>query len=271
METRELVLRPIGVIHTPFRERAQAPRQPRAAEGVAGIIELFPGHHYEDALSDLAGWDYIWVLFWFHRNHGWRPKVLPPRSSKKRGMFATRTPHRPNPLGLSALRLQSIEGRVLHVCDVDLLDGTPVLDIKPYVSWTDAIPDARAGWLDEEETHALGKSAPRPEDPLGSYEVAFEDEASEQLVFLRRHGVDLREQVRQVLALGPQPHAYRRIKLAKDGTGVLAIKDWRVRFRARGRKVRVLAVASGFRPKQLEEDAAGREVHRAFVARWGSG
>src|SRR5439155_25469237 len=127
----------------PFRDRVSAPRQPRAAEGASGSIELFAGHGYEDALADLDRWQYIWVIFWFHGNEGWKAKVQPPRSTKKRGLFATRTPHRPNPIGLSVLRLERVEGRVVHVRDVDVLDGTPVLDLKPYVPWTDAIPDAR--------------------------------------------------------------------------------------------------------------------------------
>src|SRR5207244_578661 len=105
----ELVVRPIGFVRSPFSEKASAPRQPYAAEGAKGTIELLPNAHYDDALSDLDAWDHIWVIFWFHLNRGWRPKVLPPRSTKKRGLFATRSPHRPNPIGLSVLKLEAIE------------------------------------------------------------------------------------------------------------------------------------------------------------------
>ena len=149
-----LTLAPIGVVRTAHAERAEAPRQPAAAAGSAGTIELRPGRHFEDALADLAGFDRIWVIFWFDRNPGWRPKVLPPRSTTgRKGVFATRSPHRPNPLGLSVLRLERIEGLTLHVRDLDLLDGTPVLDIKPYIpaferkdgvrlpSWVDRMMD----------------------------------------------------------------------------------------------------------------------------------
>ena len=123
--------------------KVEAARQPRASGGAAGSIELLPGRNFEHALCDLAEWQYIWVLFWFDRNEGWRPKVLPPRSrSGRKGVFATRSPHRPNPLGLSAVRLERVDGLTLHVSDVDMLDGTPVLDIKPYVAYTDAIADA---------------------------------------------------------------------------------------------------------------------------------
>ena len=86
---------------------------------------------FEHALSNLAEWQYIWVLFWFDRNEGWRPKVLPPRSrSGRKGVFATRSPHRPNPLGLSAVRLERVDGLTLHVSDIDMLDGKHVIDIK---------------------------------------------------------------------------------------------------------------------------------------------
>ena len=101
-------------------------------------LELFPGRGYEDALDGLGAWDYAWVLFVFHKNveegRGWKPKVLPPRSDAKRGVFATRSPHRPNPIGLSAVKIERVEGLFVHVRDLDLLDGTPVLDLKPYVA-----------------------------------------------------------------------------------------------------------------------------------------
>ena len=143
-----LVLKPIGFAHTPFSERASAPRQPYAAEGARGTIELLPNCDFEHALSDLDAWDHIWVIFWFHLNAGWRPKVLPPRSQKRRGVFATRSPHRPNPIGLSVVELEAIDGLTLKIRNVDLLDGTPVLDIKPYVPTFDAIAAERTGWLE---------------------------------------------------------------------------------------------------------------------------
>jgi tRNA (adenine37-N6)-methyltransferase len=233
---------------------------PRAAEGVRGTIELHPGHNFEDALSDLAGFEYIWVLFWFHLNAGWRPKVLPPRSEIKRGMFATRTPYRPNPIGMSALRLEGIEGLTLHVSDLDLLDGTPVLDIKPYIAWTDAIPEARPGWLDGNERVSHGD---RPEDPKPDYTVTVSTLAAEQLQFLRDHGVELEASARQILALGPQPHAYRRIKHHERGS-TLAVHDWRVHFQTLDRTIEVVSVSSGYRAEQLPD----HPLHRAFVAKY---
>jgi tRNA (adenine37-N6)-methyltransferase len=153
--TPELRLEVIGHVRSPYKERFGTPRQPPVTEqtledrALEASIELLPGRNFEQALKDLAGFEYIWVLAWLHLNEGWNPQVVPPRGPEvKRGLFATRAPHRPNPIGLSALRLIGIEGRVLKVRGIDLLDGTPVLDIKPYIPYSDAFPDAKAGWLE---------------------------------------------------------------------------------------------------------------------------
>jgi tRNA-Thr(GGU) m(6)t(6)A37 methyltransferase TsaA len=255
---------PIGFVVSPFAERAEAPRQAPMAAGVEGRIELLPGHGYEDALSGIETWEYIWVLFVFHKNleegRGWKPKVLPPRAEEKKGLFSTRSPHRPNPIGMSAVRLELVEGLVIHVRELDLLDGTPVLDLKPYVPYADARPDARSGWLETP-------------DPRPAWAVEFSDEAEAQLEFLRARDVDLRGPITQALALGPQPHAYRRIR--KHGEGMrLALKEWRVDFVVEGaggrQSVRVVGVATGYRPRELAEKD-GLEVHKAFVLAFGSG
>ena len=108
------------------------------------------------ALADLAGIDRIWVLSWLHRGGTWAPVVRPPRGTReRRGLFATRSPDRPNPLGLSAVRLVRIEGCNLHVRGIDLLDGTPILDVKPYIPYADAFPESKAGWIDQIPRNAL--------------------------------------------------------------------------------------------------------------------
>jgi tRNA (adenine37-N6)-methyltransferase len=144
---------PIGVVRSPYTERFGTPRQPSITEQVKGDamlparIELLPG--LEDMLPGLADFDRIWVVFVFHLNQGHGARARSPRdASATRGLFATRSPHRPNPIGLSCLRLTGVEGRVLHVLGVDILDHSPVLDVKPYVPYADAFPDARAGWLE---------------------------------------------------------------------------------------------------------------------------
>jgi tRNA-Thr(GGU) m(6)t(6)A37 methyltransferase TsaA len=277
-----LCLEPIGHARTSLGTKVEAARQPRAAQGTPGRIELLPGRHFEHALEDLDGWEVIWVVFWFHLNPSWRPKVLPPRStSGRKGVFSTRSPHRPNPIGLSAVRLDRIEGLTLHLLDVDFVDGTPVLDIKPYVPYTDAHPRARSGWL-EDGVPAAGLGAAdaargvldSPADPVAAYDIAFGALAAEQVAWIEaRSELKLGERIRSTLQLGPEPHPYRRIR--PDGAGLrLAIKEWRIRFTVAGRAVQVLAITSGYRPAQLALDDAAlpaddpRPLHRDFLSRW---
>jgi tRNA-Thr(GGU) m(6)t(6)A37 methyltransferase TsaA len=233
---------PIGVLGTPHVELAATPRQP-AVTDACGVIELFPGRGFEDALVDLASFSHVWVLFWFDRADGWRPKVQPPRGESKRGVFATRAPHRPNPIGLSALALERIEGLCVHVRGVDALDGTPVLDLKPYVPYTDAIPDASHGWL--------ATSDPRP-----AWRVSFAALADAQLAWLdREHAIDLRAPLARALALGPQPHAYRRIRAVRDGFRI-AVKDWRAMFTVGGQEIVVQRIETGHRRRDVVSDDA---------------
>lgn len=241
---------PIGVARTPFTEKREAPRQPAAARGVEGTIELVAGRGYEDALSDLDEWTHLWVLYVFDRASGWRPKVLPPRSEARKGVFATRSPHRPNPIGLSVVRLRAVEGLRVHVSDVDLLDGTPILDLKPYVKYTDVVATAGDGWL-------------APEDPRPAWSVSFAPLARAELEYLALRGITLEDEIRRALELGPRPHAYRRIRRTGDD-GVLALKEWRVHFRVAGTAVVVERVASGYRPRELVE-RSDLDLHRAFV------
>jgi len=255
-----LTLHPIGRIRTSFANKVDAPRQPAASTDARGVIELFEDRNLGHAVEDLAGWERIWVIFWFDRNDGWRPKVLPPRSSTgRKGVLSTRSPHRPNPLGLSVLRLDRVEGLHLHVLDVDLLDGTPILDIKPYVPYTDAFPDSASGWLD-----------PGAPDPKAEWEVAFSAEAESHLQWINWHfALPLRERIVNTLKLGPQPHPYRRIRHMKDGGMQLAVQDWRIQFHADGRRIEVTGLQSGYRRSQLEDPAnepgSAMALHREFM------
>jgi tRNA-Thr(GGU) m(6)t(6)A37 methyltransferase TsaA len=253
-----LTLDPIGYVRNELATKVEAARQPRAAEGAPARIELLPGRNFEHALEDLSSWRWIWVIFWFHHNEGWRPKVLPPRSTTgRKGVFATRSPHRPNPIGLSVARLASVERLTLHIRETDMLDGTPVLDLKPYVAYTDAIPDAGSGWLESA-------------DPVSAYVVHFEALAAEQAKWIEaRTGLPLEERIRSTLALGPEPHPYRRIRPV-DGGMQLSVKEWRVRFSVDARDVRVLGIRSGFRAAQLdsERDEPSLQPHREFRERW---
>jgi tRNA-Thr(GGU) m(6)t(6)A37 methyltransferase TsaA len=255
---KPITMTPIGVIRTPFKEKVEAPRQPYAAVGVKGTIELYPGNQYELALCDLESWERVWVLFWFHLVENWSPKVLPPRSQKRRGVLSTRSPHRPNPIGLSVLRLVSVKGLTIEVLDVDIVDQTPILDIKPYVPYADAFPESNTGWI---TPLAEGESAGA--DPEGGFEVIFSASAEAQLLWLEAKQVQLREPLIRTLKIGPQKHPYRRIKA--DGDAMLvAHKEWRARFRVEGRCIEVFQIKTGYREEQLWKDE-NLAVHQEFT------
>ncbi|HOB17155.1 MAG TPA: tRNA (N6-threonylcarbamoyladenosine(37)-N6)-methyltransferase TrmO [Candidatus Methanoculleus thermohydrogenotrophicum] len=141
----KIVYTAIGTIHSPFHDLRDMPIQPVGARGIRGRIELNPG--CAAGLRDLDGFSRVIVLYHFHRTDGYSLEVVPFLDKTPHGVFATRAPRRPNAIGISMLKLIAVDGATLTVEDVDILDGTPVLDIKPYVPAFDAYPDERAGWL----------------------------------------------------------------------------------------------------------------------------
>jgi tRNA-Thr(GGU) m(6)t(6)A37 methyltransferase TsaA len=232
MISKTLTLTPIGTIATPFHSKYGAPRQPAsAAETSIGIITLNERQNFEQALEDLKGFDFVWILFWFDLNKNWKPKVLPPNSGRiKRGVFATRSPHRPNPIGLSLCKLIDIRGRRIRIENPDILDGTPILDIKPYIPHAEAFPDARSGWIGEINE----QSAP-------SYTVTFSPEVKQKFEETdTEESREVRTYLTGILSRDPLPHVYRRIKVMKDGTSVIAVRRWRFTFEIKGKKIRVI-------------------------------
>jgi len=147
--------KPIGVIHSPFREPKGMPIQPVGAKGVLGTIELQA--EYEDGLKDLKGFSHIILIYHFHLSEGYSLHVKPFLDDTPRGVFAIRAPKRPNPIGLSVVRLEKIEGTTLHISNVDVVDGTPLLDIKPCVPDFDCLENVRIGWLANRSGHAVAK------------------------------------------------------------------------------------------------------------------
>jgi len=157
-------LTPIGSIRSPFKGPAGTPIQPVFAGEAEGIVEVFP--EYAEGLRDLDGFERIWLLYWLDRAPPARLRVVPFRDDVEHGLFATRVPCRPNPIGLSCVRLLRIERNLLTAAGVDILDGTPVLDIKPYVPQFDAFPQSRAGWLAKRgNNRTLADHRFQPDDP----------------------------------------------------------------------------------------------------------
>lgn len=237
LESVLYALEPIGVISTRFGRKYDAPRQPLPMQNEEtlhnhqdhsnqALVRLFPHCNYEQALADVQGFERVWLLYVFHENINggkarWKPKVLPPRGRVKRGVFATRAPYRPNPLGMSVVEVLGVQGLVLRVGNCDLLDGTPIVDIKPYIPLYDSFPDSHAGWLEElsDEKQFTLEIAPKVSQILAS---AFAEYPA------------MEDTIRRVLRHDPFPHPYRRIRAlgeAGDEKYEYAYQTWRVRYR----------------------------------------
>ena len=152
-----ITLRPIGHVRSPFKDTSEIPKGPDAQHVAEGVIELDPA--LEEGLRDVEGFSHLFVLCFFHKVDCFDLTAWPPADDRSHGVFATRSPRRPSPIGLTTVALLRREGRRLHVLGVDMLDGTPVLDIKPYLS---SVPESelRRGWLAEAEARRAGRPSP---------------------------------------------------------------------------------------------------------------
>lgn len=215
MEEEHFTFKVIGFFHGNTTSKHRAPRQPDATLGIDGTIELMKGQDFEQALQDLETFSHIWLIYGFHSAKGWKPMVLPPRGDKKRGVFATRSPYRPNPIGISVVKLAKISGLKIHVQGTDLLDGTPIYDIKPYIPYADSISDANAGWI----------------DTLNHIETEIILSEEMQLLMNDSESAHIIMHAKQILRDSPYPHPYRRIKQVNENVYEVAIKEWRIQYR----------------------------------------
>jgi len=151
----EIKYKSIGVIHSSFKEPRGTPIQPAGAEGTSGTVEIFP--EYAEGLKDIEGFSHIILLYHFHLSKGSTLLAKPFMDNEMHGIFAIRGTSRPNPIGISVVRLVKVEGNMLHIQDVDIVDGTPLLDIKPYIPEFDIREVERIGWL-EKNVHKLSTS-----------------------------------------------------------------------------------------------------------------
>jgi tRNA-Thr(GGU) m(6)t(6)A37 methyltransferase TsaA len=232
---------PLGRVHTCFKEKFGIPRQPNLVKQAPGKLVFFPKFARQEAVRKLDSFSHIWLLFCFHHavnkdgDQTWLPMVRPPRlgGNQKVGVFASRSPFRPNPIGMSCVCLESVEitdkGPILHLSGVDLLDKTPVLDIKPYLPYADVMADARDGF------------APAP--PRTELEVVFTDQAKKQMA-RRRDIPDLKKLITEILENDPRP-AYAAGENTDRVYGT-RLFDFNLRFRFHGKQVDVLDLQKDF-------------------------
>ncbi|MGE5085906.1 MAG: tRNA (N6-threonylcarbamoyladenosine(37)-N6)-methyltransferase TrmO [Bacillota bacterium] len=254
MANSEVTFSPIGYFKSSQVHPYEAGRQPDSRHAI-GVIELNSGANFEQALTGINGCKRIWVLFLFHHNKHWNPMVLPPRGrDSKIGVFATRSPYRPNPIGMSAVEILSIDKLKITVSGADLLDGSPILDIKPYVAYADSFPGDEPEWLKDAE----------------KFTVNFSDKAATQLQWLESCGL---EQLRGFLLhqLEYEPTNSKKKRVKPDGQEfVIAYRTWRVHFTVAEGTVVVNTISSGYSQAELqstEDTYNDKELHRKFLAK----
>ncbi|MFT5128542.1 MAG: tRNA-Thr(GGU) m(6)t(6)A37 methyltransferase TsaA [Rhodothermales bacterium] len=254
---------PIGIFSCEQQYPQQAPRQGILNRDKSlGRLTLKPGTNFEQALQDLDSFEKIWLLYVFDRNPHWKPLISPPRGGRKRGVFGSRAPYRPNPIGLSCVTLVELRGLDVIMQDFDLLDGTPVLDIKPYLAYADSFPNASMGWLENDvpELYSLSYSMRAEEKIQWVREQADYDISSFIISQLSESPCDQKR--KRVSGVSGNPNAY-----------VIAARTWRICFSVdeKRRLVHVEDILSGYSAEELDDpqDKYGdKAAHGAFVEKF---
>lgn len=260
----EFLFSRIGTIHSENRYRFEAPRQAVFAKKGA-FLEFLPDDRFSVAAEDLKGFSRIWLLFCFHLNIGkaWKPKVRPPVSPDggRYGVFATRSPHRPNPIGMSCVELLGIEKNGLRLGACDLLDGTPILDVKPYIPEADSFPDAKTGW----------RESIRKED---QWNVSFSRTSGFKAEWIHQQtGLDLFDFCWLQLSYDPLNTRRKRVSALSDAEGTYSIgcRTWRCLFSldSSTHSITVFDICSNYSEEDLSPDAedpyTDKEYHRMFL------
>jgi tRNA-Thr(GGU) m(6)t(6)A37 methyltransferase TsaA len=240
VENGAYCMEPIGFMQTCFKEKFGIPRQPGLVTGAEGTIKLRNDPFLLNAIKGLEGFSHLWVIFVFHEQdaRSWKPSIRPPRlgGAKKVGVLASRSPHRPNPIGLSVVKIDKIntdasDGIEIQVSGVDVLDGTPVLDIKPYIAYADAIEGTTSGWADS---------------PIPRTEVELTPEAESDIQARDPDGKKgLKALVIEMLSLDPRP-AFQQRRMppthpeAQGSRYGFLLLDYDVKWEIRDGKFRVL-------------------------------
>lgn len=230
----DLTLSPIAIIHTPYKEKFSVPRQPDLVQDGVGIVELLPPYNSPEAVQGLEQFSHLWLIFQFDQiqQGKWQPKVRPPRlgGNQRVGVFASRATHRPNPLGLSKVALRKVEcinGHVfLHLGAVDLVDGTPIFDIKPYIAYADSQPDAKSGFAREK--------------PIAKLQVEFTEYAQSAVKKLEEKRPHLARFICEVIEQDPRP-AYQQGKPSERIYGI-SLYEFNIKWRIKAGSFDVVEV-----------------------------
>jgi tRNA (adenine37-N6)-methyltransferase len=220
---KEIILNPIGYLQSDFKLRYETPRQGVLAKGSSAVIQLDPRNNFEQAVKDLDGFDRLWIIFQFHLNKNWKPLVNPPRHTRKKvGVFATRAPYRPNQIGLSCVKLDKVDGLQIFISESDILDCSPILDIKPYLPYSDSFPEAKTGWVRSGLENI--------------YQVIFNLKAKKIAdKLLTKDNVNLLSYANVQLEFNPTDTSRKRIthstkKLSTENQFMLAYQKWRINY-----------------------------------------
>lgn len=247
---------PIGIFYSEQKHRFETPRQGAFARN-SGRIILNDDPDLRAACRDLEGVERLWIIFLFHLNPNWKPIVHPPVApdGKGIGVFATRAPYRPNPVGLSCVELERVENGIIHIRNHDLLNETPVLDIKPYIPAADSFPDSEVGWLDRA----------KPEQ----WEVRWSGKAFEQMRWIAEHGgPDLENFARVQLTLNPFASDRKRVREIAPGKYAIGCRTWQIVFHRAETYLEITEIRSNYAADELKpgaEDPYGdKDLHRLY-------
>ncbi len=232
--TASFEFHPIGILRSPYPEKFAVPRQPGLVTAAAAELHLLGDCNRAEILRGIEGFSHLWLTFVFHQTlgQGWKPTVRPPRlgGNRRLGVFATRSPFRPNPIGLSVVSLEGTEQRgsqwLLKLGGADMVDGTPVLDIKPYVPYVDAIPQARGGFTDELVSEPVA--------------VRFSTDALAQLAAVESGRPQLKLLIEQLIAQQPQP-GYHKPGQGRRSYG-MSVYDLNIRWTVAGEGCEVMEI-----------------------------
>lgn len=242
--------------HSIAHQKLTAPRQSGMDRGQSGTIHVLPA--FRDCLQDLEGFDHIWVIFQFHLNQSWKPLVLPPRSKTKRGVFATRSPYRPNSIGISCVKIKAIDDLAIQVVDTDLVNNTPIFDIKPYLAYCDSFPNASQGWTAESESE--------------KFTLNISQKVLQCIQWIQeRTDLPFLETLHNQLEFDPLNSKKKRVKRVSNNQHIFSYRTWRIHFEVQKQIITILSIKSGYTPSEMkkhDDPYKDKKLHEEFLKKF---